>query len=269
MHGAEWRQYVRGSLKTPTGRAYRGTAVDSIVLDAWPAHYSLPLVPMIIGCTAAEGAMGYECYHPVSKESISRNRFAGDATAARAEVAALLNRLYYVEDGADVAEEVVAHYLACASAEGRRDDSVAMLVELNGDTMIRHYCVRKAEQAARAGRSDIFFYHYGLPVAPPNHEPPHAWELPIAFGNHRNPLIAPWVGSGPLQDAVATSMIEAFSSFAAVGRPSARDLPDWPAFRAPGKNVMLLGVDGVPGRISELPKYAQLGVLDSLAAKRP
>ncbi|MGE0467688.1 MAG: hypothetical protein AB7P44_14770 [Steroidobacteraceae bacterium] len=90
-----------------------------------------------------------------------------------------------------------------------------------------------------------------------------------AFAVEFRPLIAPWVGSGPLQDAVATSMIEAFSSFAAVGRPSARDLPDWPAFRAPGKNVMLLGVDGVPGRISELPKYAQLGVLDSLAAKRP
>lgn len=268
VHGAEWRQYVRGSLKTASGRAYRGTAADGIVLDAWPAHYSLPLVPMIIGCTAAEGAMGYECYHPVSREPISRNRFTGDAAAARTEVETLLNRLYYVDGGGDVAEEIVARYVARARADGRREDIVAMLVELHGDTMIRHYCVRRAEQAARAGRSDIFFYHYGLPVASPNHEPPHAWELPVAFGNHRNPLIAPWVGSGPLHDAVATAMIEAFSTFAVVGRPAARDLPDWPAFRAPGKNVMLLGPDGVPGRVSELPKYAQLGVLDSLAVRR-
>lgn len=269
VHGTEWLQYVQRSLNTPSGRAYRGTTVDGVVLDDWPAHYALPPVPMIIGCTSAEGAMGYECHHPISKQVISRYRLTGDAAAARTEVQALLNRLYHVEGGDDVSGEVIAHYLACATIEGRRTDMTALLVELHGDTMIRHYCVRKAEQAVRAGRSDIFFYHYGLPVAAPNHEPPHAWELPVAFGNHRNPLIAPWVGSGPLHDAVAAAMIEAFSTFAAVGRPFARELPDWPTFRASGANAMLLGVDGVAGQISELPKYAQLSVLDSLAALRP
>ncbi|HEY7643000.1 MAG TPA: carboxylesterase family protein [Steroidobacteraceae bacterium] len=269
VHAAEWRQYVQGALKTRSGRAYRGTAVDGVVLDAWPIQHSLPLVPMIIGCTAAEGAMGYECYHPISKEPISRSRVTNDALAARAEARALLNRLYYIEGDEDAADEVVAHYLARAKTEGRRDDMIRMLVELNGDTMIRHYCVRQAEQAARSGRTDIFFYHYGLPVAAPNHEPPHAWELPVAFGTHRNPVIAPWVGNGPLHDAVATAMIEAFSTFAASGRPGAAELPDWPAFRAPGSGVMLLGEGDTVGRVAELPKYAQLRVLDSLAARRP
>jgi para-nitrobenzyl esterase len=267
VHATEWRQYLQGSLRTPSGRAYRGTAVDGMVLDAWPAHYSLPLVPIIIGCTAAEGAMGYECYHPISKALISRSRLTDDA-AARAEARALLNRLYCIDDASGAADEVVAHYLACARAEGRPGDMVRMLVELHGDTMIRHYCVRHAEQAARANRSDVFFYHYGLPVAAPNHEPPHAWELPVAFGNHRNPIIAPWVGTGPLHDAVATAMIEAFTTFATVGRPAARELPDWPAFRAPGANVMLLGEGGVVGSVAQLPKYSQLGVLDRLAARR-
>lgn len=268
LHGVEWRQYVQGAVKTPTGRAYRGTAADGIVLDAWPADYALPLVPIIIGCTAAEGAMGYECYHPITGASISRNRLTGDIAEARAEASALLNRLYYVDSGADIADEVITHYRACAAADGRRDDMTSILVELNGDTMIRHYCARRAEQAARAGRSDVFFYHYGLPVAAPNHEPPHAWELPVTFGNHRNPIIAPWIGSSPLHDAVSTAMIEAFSTFAAVGRPSARGLPDWPAFRASGANAMVLGASGVVGRVTELPKYAQLGVLDRLAASR-
>ena len=269
VHEAEWRQYVQGSLKTASGRAYRGTAVDGIVLDDWPAHYELPPVPMIIGCTGAEGAMGYDCYHPISKEPISRNRLADDADAARREARALLNRLYCVDDRQCTSDEVIDHYLACAAAEGRRTDMTAMLVELHGDTMIRHYCVRKAEAAARTGRSDIFFYHYGLPVPAPNHQPPHAWELPVAFGNHRNPLIAPWVGAGPLHDAVAAAMIEAFSTFAERGRPVARELPDWPAFCASGANVMLLGQGGSAGSLSELPQHQQLSALDSLAALRP
>lgn len=269
LHATEWLQYIQGSLQTASGRAYRGTAVDSIVLDEWPAHYELPPVPMIIGCTAAEGAMGYECFHPISKESISRHRLTGDVDAARREARALLNRLYCLDDREDASNEIVDRYLACAAAEGRRTDMTAMLVELHGDTMIRHYCTRKAEQAARSGRSDVFFYHYGLPVSEPNQGPPHAWELPVAFGNHRDPLIAPWVGAGRLHDAVAAAMIEAFSTFAERGRPSARELPDWPAFRAPGANVMLLGEGGNAGNLGELPKYRQLGALDSLAKLHP
>lgn len=267
VHATEWRQYAQGTVKTLTGRAYRGTAVDGIVLDAWPAHHSLPPVPIIIGCTAAEGAMGYECYNPITSARISRS-FLTDDAAARAEARALLDRLYYLERGVDAADAVVAHYLACARTEGRRDDMLRMLVELHGDTMIRHYCVRQAEQAAHANRLDIFFYHYGLPVAQPNHDPPHAWELPVAFGNHRHPGIAPWVGSSPLHDAVATAMIEAFTTFAATGRPAARELPDWPAFRAPGANVMLLGEGDVVGSVATLPKYSQLGVLDRFAEQR-
>lgn len=268
VHETEWRHYAKGALKAATGRAYRGAVADGVVLDEWPAFHALPPVPMMIGCTSAEGAMGYECYHPTTKELISRFRPADDA-AARLDARALLNRLYYAEKRDEVMEEVVAHYIACAKAEGRRTDMIAMLVELHGDTMIRHYCVRKAEQAVQAGHPGVFFYHYALAVPAPNHDTPHAWELPIAFGNHRNPLIAPWVGTGPLQDSVAAAMIEAFSTFAESARPSAKGLPEWPAFRAPGANVMVFGAAGTTGKVSDLPKYQQLHALDSLAALRP
>jgi para-nitrobenzyl esterase len=268
LHDAEMRQYLQGALKTDTGRSYRGTVADGIVLDDWPAFYALPRIPMIIGCTAAEGAMGYNCYHPISKELLSRSRPADDA-AARMEAQSLLNRNYYLTDRTSGADGVLAHYRECARAEGRSDDRIAMLVELFGDAMIRHYCVRKAEQITRAGHKNVYFYHYDLPVPSPNHEPPHAWELPIAFGNHRNPLIAPWVGNGPLHDSVSNAMIDSFSNFAAAGHPQSSLLPSWPAFHPRGANVMVLGAAGVPGKVTSLPKYRQLSVLDELAALRP
>lgn len=268
VHETEWRHYLWRALKATSGRAYRGTAVDGVVLNEWPAFHALPAVPMIIGCTGAEGAMGYECYHPTTKERISRFR-PMDGTAAELEARSLLNRLFHAEDRCDAVEEAIAHYTACAQAEGRRADMIAILVELHGDAMVRHYCVRKAEHAVRSGHPGVFFYHYGLPVAKPNREPPHAWELPVAFGNHRNPLLAPWVGEGPLHDSVAAAMIEAFTTFAETGRPAAKGLPEWPAFRAPGSNVMLLGVADSTGRVGELPRYRQLSALDGLAALRP
>ncbi len=268
LHDAELRQYMQGALKTDSGRSYRGTVVDGVVLDEWPAFYALPRIPTIIGCTAAEGAMLYNCYHPISKELLSRSRPADDA-AAQAEAQSLLNRNYYLKDRASTADQVLAHYRASARAEGRSDDRIATLVELSGDAMIRHYCVRKAEQITQAGHKDVYFYHYDLPVPSPNHEPPHAWELPIAFGNHRNPLLAPWVGDGPLQDSVSNAMIESFSSFAATGHPQSALVPSWPGFHSPGANVMVLGAAGVTGKVTDLPKYQQLSVLDDLAALRP
>jgi len=106
-------------------------------------------------------------------------------------------------------------------------------------------------------------------VPSPNHEPPHAWELPIAFGNHRNPLIAPWVGDGPLQNSVSSAMIESFSTFAATGHPQSSLLPAWPGFHSPGANVMVLGSADVTGKVTNLPKYQQLSALDEFAALRP
>jgi len=64
-------------------------------------------------------------------------------------------------------------------------------------------------------------------------------------------------------------MIESFAAFAATGRPHSPLLPEWPRFRAPGTDAMVLGEDGVAGQIKNLPKYRQLEILDTLASLRP
>jgi para-nitrobenzyl esterase len=267
LHEAELRQIQQQSIKTDSGRAYRGTVMDGVVLSQWPAFYPLPTMPTIIGCTSLEGASRFGFFDPLSNKFLSPP--PPEEAVLRAEVQNRLNMLYYLSDQTPTVDDVIEHYRQSARADDRSDDMTTVAMELLGDMAGRHYAVRKAEQAVLNGHEEIYFYQYGLPLLPPNHSPAHATELSIVFGTFLHPYYRAKVGDGALQHSVSNAIIESFAAFAATGRPHSPLLPEWPRFRAPGTDAMVLGEDGVAGQIKNLPKYRQLEILDTLASLRP
>ncbi len=265
LHKAELQQYEQHSITADTGR-YRGAVVDGIVLDEWSAFYGLPKMPTLIGCTTSEGAHLFNFFDPISNTMITPP--PGDDADIRAVIQKGLNEFYYLGDGMPTADDVIAHYRSSALANGRSDDMATVAMEMFSDMAGTHYSVRKAEHAVLNGHEGVYFYQYGLPLKSPNHAPAHATELSIVFGTFLHPHYRAKIGDGDMQHSVSKAIIESFSAFAATGRPSSELLPEWPRFRAPAANVMVLGEENIVGKVTDLPKYRQLSILDKLASLR-
>ena len=265
LHNAELQQYEQHLITTDTVR-YRGTVVDGIVLDEWPAFYGLPKMPTLIGCTSLEAGHQFNFFDPISNTYLTPP--PGDDADIRAGIQKRLNGFYYLGEGMPTTDDVIDHYRSSALADGRSDDMATVAMELFGNMAGTHYAVRKAEHAVLNCHEEVYFYQYGLPLKSPNHAPAHATELSIVFGTFLHPHYRAKIGDGDMQHSVSKAIIESFSAFAATGRPSSELLPEWPRFRAPAANVMVLGEDNIVGKVTDLPKYRQLSILDKLASLR-
>jgi para-nitrobenzyl esterase len=266
LHEAELRQFHGRKVKTDTGRAYRGTVVDGIVLKEWPAYYALPKMPMIIGSIRTEASTRFNLYDPISDKMMTPP--PPEDAAIEGELRGFLGSLYELGPDKPVPDAVIEHYREAIQAGDQKAEMPTVAKELLSDASGRHYALRKAQQAAAAG-ARIHFYEYGLPLLPPNQEPGHATELSIVFGTYMHPYYRPKVGDGPLQKAVSRAIIDSFTEFAATGTPKSELLPRWPAFTPSGEDVMIFGEAGKAGEVAPMPKMAQLTVLDELAALRP
>ena len=265
LHNAESQQYAQHLITTATGR-YRGTVVDGIVLDEWPAFYGLPKMPTLIGCISREVSGLFNFFDPISNTYLSPP--PGDDADIRAQIQKSLSGFYYLGDRVPTADDVIAHYRSSALADGRSDDMATVVMELLGDMAGTHYAVRKAEHAVLNDHEEVYFYQYGLPLEPPNQAPSHATELSIVFGTFLHPHYRAKMGDGDMQHSVSRAIIESFSAFAATGQPSSDLLPEWPRFRAPAANVMMFGEENIVGKVVDFPKYRQLSILDKLASLR-
>jgi len=262
LHQAELRQFGERTLKANTGRAYRGAAVDGVVLKQWPVNYGLPTLPILIGGIGTEGAARYDLFDPVANKPAAPP--APDDTTITGDVGHFMDALYNLSAAKPSASEVIEHYRWAAQSDGRNQSMAALAKEIFGDASGRYYSVRAAQAAAGTGRSDIYFYDYDLALMPPNHDPAHATELSIFFGTYSHPFYRPKVGDGSLQRSVSRAIVESFCEFAAHGRPASTLLPTWPEFRNSGADVMIFGACERTGQVTSMPKTQQLAILDKL-----
>jgi len=58
----------------------------------------------------------------------------------------------------------------------------------------------------------------------------HALDIPFALANHRHPAVRAFAGEGADADAVANTMAQAWTRFAATGDPQLPDGPMWPRY---------------------------------------
>ncbi len=64
----------------------------------------------------------------------------------------------------------------------------------------------------------------------------HGAELPYTFGTHPT-----WMSTTDVDRKLTDQILSYWTRFAATGNPNMPELPDWPAFRAPGSQVMEFG----------------------------
>lgn len=155
----------------------------------------------------------------------------------------LLARVTERVPGADVAR-------AAALVDGYRRSGEArvgttpleLFCALETDRVYRVPALRLAE-AQIAARGTAHAYHFTWPAALLGGSlgACHGVEVPFVFGSVGNPAGRAFAGEGPEVAALAARVMDAWSSFAASGKPHARALPDWPAYTTTRRETMVLG----------------------------
>ena len=115
---------------------------------------------------------------------------------------------------------------------------------LETDRVYRVPALRLAD-AQRGAGAPVYAYHFTWRSALLGGElgACHAVEVPFVFGNVRSPAGSAFAGRGPEVDRLTARMMDAWSAFARSGRPSARDLPEWPVYTVERRETMILGAE--------------------------
>jgi para-nitrobenzyl esterase len=115
---------------------------------------------------------------------------------------------------------------------------------LETDRVYRIPALRLADAQHGAG-GPVYAYHFTWPTALRGGAlgACHGVEVPFVFGNVRSPAGIAIAGSGPEVDRLAEQVMDAWSGFARSGRPSARNLPGWPAYTVERRETMTLGAE--------------------------
>ena len=73
----------------------------------------------------------------------------------------------------------------------------------------------------------------------------HALELGFVFGSYKEKLAAAFFGSGASATALASAMMECWTTFARSGNPSTAAAGEWPRYNSASRPTMIFG-DGAP-----------------------
>jgi len=127
------------------------------------------------------------------------------------------------------AEAVLAGYRALATARGEPRDPMSTFAAIETDRVFRLPALRLAEALAARGQTA---YHYEFtwrsPLLNGRLKSCHAIDIAFVFATHaQNDEVAKFCGAGPSADALASTVQDAWLSFARSGTPRAAGLDGW------------------------------------------
>jgi para-nitrobenzyl esterase len=114
----------------------------------------------------------------------------------------------------------------------------------------------QAERKAALGKAPVYVYYFQWesPARGGKLRAVHSVEIPFVFDNVA--LAEPLVGTGPELPALADTISGAWTRFAHTGNPNGKGLPNWPAYSADKRHVMIFDktsrVDSDPRRQERL-----------------
>lgn len=110
------------------------------------------------------------------------------------------------------------------------------------DAGFRRNGITQAERKAAQGGAPVFMYHFrwNTPVNDIWYSP-HAIEIPFVFRNIEN--VAPSIGEGPRQNALANKTSAAWIAFARTGDPSNPVTGLWPPYDSQRRMTMVFDDD--------------------------
>ena len=244
-----------------TGRAFRiAPVVDGDTYAADWARTPLPAdLPVVITYDLTEGSFFTDLYDNLAQRTVTPPLPPTDAALTGAASGLLASLGAPPAQGA----HLVASYRQAAIAEGRASGPGDLWPEIFGDSILRSYGVRLANQLAAAGAS-VRLGTYMHPILPPARGVPHCAELPFLFGTYDQPYYRDKVGAGAVEAELSRKWIRSLTSFAVDGNAMFADDAPWPLYASDGTNSARIGEVEAQVSFGSVPKAAQLAIWDEL-----
>jgi para-nitrobenzyl esterase len=244
-----------------TGRAFRiAPVVDgSTYASDWVKTPFPAGLPVVVTYDLTEGSFFTDLYDNLAKKTMTKPLPPTNEALAGA-VAGYLGSMGIAPDQA---ANVISAYRNAALAEGRADVPGDLWTEIFGDSILRNYGVRLANQVAAAGGS-ARLATYMHPILPPAHGVPHCAELPFLFGTYDQPYYKDKFGTSAVEAELSQKWMRSLTSFAADGNAMFSDDTPWPVYAKDRSNSARIGDVGAGVSFGPLPKAAQLAVWDPL-----
>jgi para-nitrobenzyl esterase len=104
------------------------------------------------------------------------------------------------------------------------------------------FTAKIAERRAAMGKALTYVYEFAweTPILGGKLRSPHTIEMPFVFDNVDDPLVQKLTGSSSDIFPLAERVSGAWTEFAATGNPSSKGFPNWPAYSAADRNVMVI-----------------------------
>lgn len=243
-----------------TGRAFRiAPVVDaSTYLSDWTKTRFPANLPVIVTYDLTEGSFFTDLYDNLAQRTVTPPLPPTDEALERM----LAGYLGSMGVAPEQARNVIATYRQAALAEGRPDTPGDLWTEIFGDSILRNYGTRLANQLAAAG-ANVRLATYMHPILPPARGVPHCAELPFLFGSYDQPYYKDKFGTGPVEAELSRKWMRSLTSFAANGSSVFADDTAWPVY-AGGTNSARIGDVGSAVSFGPVPKIAQLAIWDHL-----
>jgi len=244
-----------------TGRAFRIAPVidGSTYLSDWTRTPFPANLPVIVTYDLTEGSFFTDLYDNLAKKTTS----APPPPTHEALAGAVAGYLGSMGVAPDQAANVISTYRQAAIAEGRSDTPGDLWTEIFGDSILRNYGVRLANQVAAAG-GNARLATYMHPILPPARGVPHCAELPFLFGTYDQPYYKDKFGTSAVEAELSQKWMRSLTSFAADGNSVFADDTPWPVYARDRSNSARIGEVGSAVSFGPLPKAAQLAIWDQL-----
>jgi para-nitrobenzyl esterase len=200
-----------------------GPVVDGVDLPTQPCDPEAPAltadIPLLIGDTKDEATRFLVDDDAVWNRTLSEADLRNRLTAiAGSEVDRLLDLYQTRNPSANPAERLVAALTA-------------------GQFWVRSVLFAE-RKAAQAGAAPVYMYSlaWESPAFGGRLKTPHAIDLPFVFDTTD---IAEGTAGGPGAGELAAVMSASWTAFARTGNPATSGLPEWPAYTAAARNVMV------------------------------
>jgi para-nitrobenzyl esterase len=244
-----------------TGRVFRIAPVidGSTYMSDWIKTPFPANLPVVVTYDLTEGSFFTDLYDNLAKKTMTAP-LPATYEALAGQVAGYIASMGIAPEQAP---NVIAAYRAAAVAEGRADVPGDMWTEIFGDSILRNYGVRLANQVAAAGGS-ARLATYMHPILPPAHGVPHCAELPFLFGTYDQPYYKDKFGTSAVEAELSQKWMRSLTSFATNGNSVFSNDTPWPVYAKDGSNSARIGDVGAGVSFGPAPKTAQLAIWDQL-----
>jgi para-nitrobenzyl esterase len=94
----------------------------------------------------------------------------------------------------------------------------------------------------------------------------HALDIGFTFGTHKKGIAGTFFGTGLAAEALADTMMDAWTSFARTGDPATQATGPWPRYDAQSRPTLIFG-DGAP-HIMHTPNETRLRAWDAIPERK-